>query len=139
MGNNNRIMMLILCVLVLVILVFSMLYVPHEKEYLIIPANVTEIRVVQDRVTQLSWSITDVEDINIVLHMFEELTLGDPVSGGFAGSFLRVQFYSGTDKLGEITFAEENLLQSSMETSVVLIPVLAGAWTEAEWYSFLNK
>ena len=139
MGNNRKIMISTLCVLVLAILVCSMLFEPYEKEHLIIPTNVTEIRVVQDRATQISRSIIDAEDIRIILHMLEEMRLGDPVSGGFAGSFLRVQFYSGTDKLGEIIFAEENMLQSTEETSGVLIPVLGGAWTEDEWYSFLNK
>ncbi len=100
---------------------------------------VTKILIVQDRETQSSWEVTDTQEVAAVCDLFKNAKYGEEKAGGGAGSFLRLQFFTGDKSLGKIVLASPDTVQYADGDSTVVLPITEGAWSEAQWDAFLEQ
>lgn len=66
-------------------------------------------------------------------------TVGEAHAGGSAGSFLRLQLFNEEACLGNIVLASASSVQYTEDDSAYVLPIIDGAWSEAQWEQFCNQ
>ena len=100
--------------------------------------RVDSIRLIQDRETQKVWTTDDPEQIDTICDLFSGLNYGPRrYDAGYAGTYLRIEFMAGDALIRQIALANPDELQFLDEEPGFCVSILSGAWTEAEWESFL--
>ena len=100
--------------------------------------RVDSIRLIQDRETQTVWTTDDPEQIDTICDLFSGLNYGPRrYDAGYAGTYLRIEFMPGDALIRQIALANPDEVQFLDEEPGFCVSILSGAWSEAEWESFL--
>lgn len=102
-------------------------------------SNVTKITVVMDRGVQTSWEVTDKDDVDAICELFMDAEYGQEQPGGSAGSYLWLKCFDGDVLLGTIILESPDCVQYVAEGTIVVQPMVKGAWSESQWELFLDR
>lgn len=102
-------------------------------------SKVTKIVIIEDRETQSSWELTSKNDVATICELFQNMKYGEERTGGSAGSFLRLQFFEGEVRLGEILLESPDTMQYADGNNIIVLPIVEGAWSATQWGEFLDQ
>lgn len=102
-------------------------------------SKVTKIVIIEDREAQTSWKLTSEHDVATICELFQNMKYGNERAGGSAGSFLRLQFFEGDSRLGEIILESPDNMQYADGNSMIVLPIVEGAWSASQWDEFLDQ
>lgn len=100
---------------------------------------VDRITVVRDRGVQTSWEVTDKDDVVTICELFMDAEYGQEQPGGSAGSYLWLKCFDGDVLLGTIILESPDCVQYVAEGTIVVRPMVKGAWSESQWELFLDR
>lgn len=102
-------------------------------------SKITKIVIIEDREAQISWELTSKHDVATICELFQNMKYGEERAGGSAGSFLRLQFFAGDARLGEIILESPDIMQYADGNSMIVLPIVEGAWSASQWHVFLDQ